>query len=243
MPPADDLHSLPARCEWLTDRALPILLGAQIDAAVRRQVARCLNRLPATAHLFQVGLMLARDSKSVRLCIRGVSQKEIVEYLNLLNWEGSPETLGDLLDTLGKKVQRIDLDLDVADRVLLGIAIECYPGWAGEQQAGFLAHLVSNDLCTARKAEAADLWTGMVDERHRPDTWPKDLRAASDFAGGRFQSTFVRTLHHVKVDYESGMAVRAKGYFGVHHKWLLRRESEDEKNSGGTNVLKHGRQV
>ena len=60
----------------------------------------------------------------------------------------------------------------------------------------------------------------MVHERVNRDIWPRDLRAASALMGGRFQSVFVRWLHHVKVVYRPGQPLEAKAYLAVKHYWF-----------------------
>jgi len=127
-PPHADLGSMPKACAWFTDLALPILLGEELGAAARGQVARCINLLPPEGRLFQAGLMLARDSQTARLCVRGISKGQIVEYLRAIEWKGAWLELESLLQSLEQKVERIDLDLDVTDRVLPKIGLECYTG-------------------------------------------------------------------------------------------------------------------
>jgi len=107
---AADPGLMPRHCAWLLDRALPLLIGRDVDGPTRCQVARCLNLLPAEARIFQVGLMLARASRITRLCVRGVSSKQIPEYLQALGWEGSFPELEGLLKSLAPLVERIDLD-------------------------------------------------------------------------------------------------------------------------------------
>jgi hypothetical protein len=217
MTPVADLHTIPSKCAWLTDLALPMLMGNKVSLTVRRQLARCINLLPGDARLFQVGLMLARASESVRLCVRGISRTQIVSYLKALAWEGPHNELETLIDSLEENVERIDLDFNADDRLLSTIGLECYI--SAERLPRFLAHLVSSKLCTAPKAKALGLWPGSVHQHMRPNVWPKDLLAASGLRGSGFQSTFVRFVHHVKLVYEPKAPLQAKAYIGIHHRW------------------------
>ena len=225
--PAGNNRLMPGHCAWLTDSALPLLLGGELDPALRDQIARCLNLLPPGACIFQVGVMLARASRITRLCVRGVSRTQIIEYLRALDYDISSGQLQELLDLLGPLVERIDLDMDVADRVLPKIGLEGYPVADASAIHQFLSHLVSCGLSTPAKAEALEFWRGMAHERLTPEIWPRDLLALSGFLGGRVHSVFARWLHHVKIVYQPGFPLQAKAYLAVHHLWLAPEQIKD----------------
>ena len=103
--------TMPEHCRWLTDTAVPMLLANKLESGTRSQIARCLNHLPEGAHIFQVGLMLARKPHFVRACIRGISATQLLEYIQALNWEGPFRDLVELVTMLEPLVLRFDLDL------------------------------------------------------------------------------------------------------------------------------------
>jgi hypothetical protein len=218
--PPVDKGQMPDRCAWLTDSALPLLVGGELHPALKTQIARCLNLLPPGACVFQIGLMLSRASSTTRICVRGVSKKQILEYLQVLDYDTSSGQLQALLELLGPMVERIDLDLDVSDRVLPKIGLECYLPTDTSAIHEFLNHLVSCGLSTPAKAEALESWRGMAHERLTPEIWPRDLLALSSFLGGRVHSAFARWLHHVKIVYQPGLPLQAKAYLAVQHIWL-----------------------
>jgi hypothetical protein len=191
---------MPPECEWLTDVALPMLLGGALDGAVRENVAWCLNHLPSSGCVFQVGLMLARESPITRVCVRGVAPEQIVAYLTDLAWEGTCDGLASFLALLQPKLKQIDIDLDLAERVLPKIGFECYDRNPPDESE-FLAYLVSSELCTARKAQAMATWPGISQLQGRG-------------------SAFERAVHHIKVDYQAATATQAKAYLGLHQRWL-----------------------
>jgi hypothetical protein len=225
--PAVDKSQMPDRCAWLTDSALPLLLGGELQPASRGQIARCLNLLPPGARMFQVGLMLSRASSITRLCVRGVSKAQILVYLEALDYDTSGGQLHALLEVLSPLVERIDLDLDVGDRVLPKIGLECYLPADTSAMHQFLRHLVSSGLSTPAKAEALELWGGMAHERLAPKIWPRDLLMLSSFLGGRVHSAFARWLHHVKIVYQPGLPLQAKAYLAVQHLWLAPEQIKD----------------
>jgi hypothetical protein len=228
--PAVDKSQMPDQCAWLTDSALPLLLGGELYPELKAQIARCLNFLPPGARMFQVGLMLSRASSITRLCVRGVSRKQILEYLQVLDYDTSSGQLHALLELLGPMVERIDLDMDVGDRVLPKIGLECYLPADTSAIHQFLNHLVSCGLSTPAKAEALESWRGMAHERSNPQIWPRDLSALSGFLGGRVHSTFARWLHHVKIVYQPGVPLQAKAYLAVQHLWLAPAQIKDLLN-------------
>lgn len=184
-------------CLWLTDVALPILLGAEMHEDHRAAVARCVSCLPARAHVFQVGIMLARQSQTCRLCVRGMSPAQLVEYLHALDWQGSRSELTSLLASFTGSIERLDLDLDVSDRVLPKIGLELYPSAERSQLPAFLRSLISTGLCTERKAAAICSWPGIAHEGLKP--WPEDLLAVYDQMDNRLHSVFDRAVHHIKL--------------------------------------------
>jgi hypothetical protein len=159
--------------------------------------------------------------------VRGISRTQIIEYLRALDYDTSSGQLHELLDLPGPLVERIDLDMDVADRVLPKIGLEVYPAADADAIHQFLNHLVSCGLSTPAKAEALESWRGMAHERLTPEIWPRDLLALSSFLGGRVHSVFARWLHHVKIVYQPGFPLQAKAYLAVQHLWLAPEQIKD----------------
>jgi hypothetical protein len=217
-----DVTNISSQCAWLTELALPLLLDSEIHSSFREQLARCLNLLPASAFVFQVGLMLTRVTKTTRLCIRGISRESIVEYLRAVDWQGRCSELEELLESLGQYVSRVDLDLDITDQVHPRIGLECYVDT--RRLPAFISYLVSSNLCTRRNQEALGQWQGVTIESPGSDFLPEDLLAGSKLPTYDSRNMFVRSLHHVKIVYRSGTALEAKGYLGVHHKCLAQEQ-------------------
>ena len=239
--PAPDTSEMPSHCAWLTDSALPILLGSSLDSSLRRQIARCLNFLPSSAYIFQVGLMLGRTSPITRLCIGGLSGTQIIEYLRVLDYYTPLTEVEDLVNSLDPLVERIKLDLDVADRVLPKIGLECRVDADRVAIRRFFNYLVSSNLSTPAKAEALQSWGGMAHERLTPDIWPRDLLALSCFLRERVHSAFARLLHHIKIVYQPDLPLQAKAYFGVSHLWLAPAALKDMLQQAAAGTLEQKR--
>jgi hypothetical protein len=235
------LKRMPEHCAWLTDQALPLLLGRPLDRSICRQVARCVNVLPAGARIFQVGLMLSRATAVTRLCVRGLASAQIPEYLKAIGWEGARGEVEAIADKLAPLVERIDLDIDVGDRVMPKIGLECYPAQDLTKLLAFMNYLMSGGLCVEPKADGLMRWAGLAHERVTPQIWPRELLALSSFLGGRVESAFFRWLHHVKVVHVPGHPPAAKAYLAVHHQWIAPSDLKQMLSRATSEPRNHGR--
>ena len=218
--------SAPDAYGWVTREALPLVLGRPLASATEEMVFRTLDALPRGANVFQVGVMLARASDAVRLCIVDLPAERVVEYLTGLGWAGDTEELQALVDGLATFVDRIVLDIDVADRLSGKLGFECYftdfrqPGEEARWRTLF-DHLVDEDLCRPEQREALLAYPGFVDQAQSAGVWPSHLAAAASLLGPRASSGMARVLHHVKIAYRPGEPLEAKAYLGGTHHWLV----------------------
>jgi hypothetical protein len=220
--------TIPYPHTWVTQTAIQLLRGHSLSSAVEKQLFRCLEALPTGVYVFQVGLMLARQSDMVRICLRGISPGKIIDYLSEIGWSGSTDALKTLLQELSTYVERIDLDLDVSESgVAAKIGLECYltlqpkyePRWIS-----FLDYLVKVGLCLPQKREALLTYPGYVREKNHRNQWPSHLLKLSQFLGQNHENVFMRGLHHIKVVYQSEKAIEAKAYCWVTHSLLSKQD-------------------
>lgn len=191
----------------LSTSALPLLLGHALNRATQRQIANCVARLPSGARLFQAGVMLARPSTFVRLCIRGLSPLEILPFLKDVGWAGNSERVKSVITAYSPAARRVDLDLDVADGIEPGIGLEWTTTATREAQNELLRRLVARNLCSSEKAAALRSWPGLVRAAKSPETTAPE-------------SWYVRELHHVKVAVRADGESNAKAYLAVYRTWL-----------------------
>jgi hypothetical protein len=214
---SDNLHSY----EWVA-RALKLLTGRILSDKVKHQLFNCFDLLPKEAYVFQIGVMLARKSDLVRICIRNISPEEILEYLSQINWQGCVSELKPILTRLSSLVDRIDLDIDVGEVILPKIGWECYlsrqPKWEPRWQL-FLNYLVEIGLCIPQKRDALLAYPGCLRERSHPELWPSSLLKLSNFLGSEYERVFFRGLHHIKVVYQP-QKLEAKAYLYASHNLL-----------------------
>jgi hypothetical protein len=219
--------SLSASHPWMTQTAIPLLRGHPLLPAVEQQLFRCLDTLPTGVQVFQVGLMLARQSELVRICLRGISPTQIIEYLSQIGWSGAIDRLQTLLAAVSTQIDRIDLDLDIgAAGVAAKIGLECYltlqpnyePRWTS-----FLDYLVKIGLCLPQKQAALLTYPGYMREKNHRDIWPSHLLRLSQFMGQNHENVFMRGLHHIKIVYQAESAIEAKAYCWVTHSLLNKK--------------------
>src|SRR5439155_14609912 len=113
---------------WVLDPALRLLRGVMLPPAAARTVAGCVGALPAGAHVFQVGLMLARPVDAVRLCVRDLEFSDLPAYLARVGWPGTWEEARTALAPFAELATRTALHLDVGSAVYPRIGLECYLG-------------------------------------------------------------------------------------------------------------------
>lgn len=196
--------------EWLPS-SISALTGVPLSQATCRQLASCLFALPEGGRIFQVGVMLSRPDRGVRLCALFMSVDDIVPYLSRIGWPGSIDVLRGELERWRPLVNGIRVDLDVADAVQAGVGLECY--WTEPSRTvAFFQQLVADGLCLPEKAGAALGWGGITHHRRYADAWPATLLAScpSDKS-----SVFLRWLHHVKIQIVGDGTKRAKAYLAV----------------------------
>jgi hypothetical protein len=185
----------------------------------------CFDSLPPHGQVFQIGVMLPRqsESNSVRLCVDGISNDQILEYLSNIGWTYPLTDLNDLLSELSQFVDVIRLNFSVKDVVHPKIGLECYidkqpkntPKWQL-----FLDYLVNMQLCTPEKANAVLKWPGYSEEKYYQEVWPINFAKASAFVYPGLKSTIARTLHHIKIVYHPHQPLQAKAYLWFSHRWL-----------------------
>lgn len=204
--------------QWVTQIALKLLLNREISRPIQHQIFKCFDTLPPEAYVFQIGVMLSRNTDVIRICIRDIAPEHILDYLTQLSWPGSLEELRFLLAQLSGLVDRIDLDLDVGETIAPKLGLECYleqqplvePRWAE-----FLDHLVASNLCVSSKRDDLLAYPGHVRQSHRPDLWSPQLKQFSNLLGSRYEMVLMKGLHHIKIVYQPEMPLSAKAYLAA----------------------------
>jgi hypothetical protein len=215
-------ENYPAEARALLD----LILERSLPRGASDRLRACWDALPQKAHIFQVGVMLARPTNAVRLCVQRLAPDQIIPYLARVGWPGSAGELRRLIDEIAGFVDGIGLDIDVGETVLPKIGLECSinDGAAGRAKLrALLEHLTTRGHCVPEKGAALLQWLGYCTERSDRERWPAHLLKASKDRGDDVMSAFGRTLSHVKVTYQDDARSVAKAYLGVRHYWITAR--------------------
>lgn len=216
--------------QWVDESVLALMLEKQLAADVKSKLLECVTNVPNGGRIFHIGLMLARTSNSVRLCLTGLSGTEILVYLYSIGWQDLSGNFAKIMDKISNFVDRLALDIDVSQTVNCKIGLECYFDaltLTGEnyKMNQFLDWLVENGLCTPDKSDALKKWRG-YNTKNSQEFWPQHLLATSELLKRNFASTIIRDVNHIKLVYSPSSPLQAKGYLSIEHYWHSRQDQK-----------------
>lgn len=197
-----------------------------ISRKIKSNLWRCAEYLPDAAWITHLGAMLSRSNAGVRVNIRGIAPDKLLNYLQKIGWQEDTNQLnqlGKIISSLEQFVDYIVLTFDVGETISPRIGLECFltkqppsePRWQL-----FLEYLVANNLCTPEKQKGLLAWPGISQKKDCPELWPKNLNNGDFFLNSQALSLFWRTISLIKIVYQPGMSVEAKGYLAFGHKWF-----------------------
>lgn len=205
----------------ITEAALRVVAAETPACLASGRLRECFAPLPPAASIFQVGVMNARPSRYVRICVALHNLRTTLAYLKAVGFPGDLDAVHRRLAWLGRYTHRLRLNLDIAEDVAPKLGIECYQ--RGPQLTrdwkDFLAALCREGACDPEKAEALLDYVGESRPEDEPGGWPESLTRASAWLGPRVRPHLVRTLHHVKVVMPPGGGLEAKAYLGTEYRW------------------------
>jgi ubiquinone/menaquinone biosynthesis C-methylase UbiE len=218
-----DLNRNPVREAQGLIEIISRLLNSSFSAHLKSNLRLCADALPDSAKITHVGTMLSRPDQGVRLNVKGIPSQQLLNYLLQIGWEDSTNTLSDLVSTLSELVDEIVLTFDIGETIHPRIGLECFlekqphtePRWQL-----FLDYLVERGLCTPAKQNALLVWPGFSQKTDQPDVWPQNLSWGDRFLGSQTLSVFWRTISLIKIIYQPGNPLEAKGYLAFAHRWL-----------------------
>lgn len=222
----------------MSDRELLIAtiarLMGQASLPTETAVRTCLRALPEGATIKFVGTMPSRGSNALRVNVAGIPTDRITDYLRSLGWPYPTIPLASTIATVSEATDDLILCLDLTDRVLPRIGIECIlreqpprdPRWNR-----LLNYLMTIDVCSDSKRQALLIWHGDTLRSQSTHYWPRNLELGDKLLGP-VASTFYRYLSHIKLVHQPDRPVEAKAYLGFFHQWI------DMNGRGG-----HGRRA
>ena len=173
--------------------------------------------------IFQIGIMLARESSALRLCLRDLADAdEAVQLLVDLDWTGDVEEVRLLLLELAPLCESIDLDIDLdtgpSPSIGAKLGIECSFGRSDKTMVytdKFTQWLVNQHMLSADCAEALVAYNGLVHQDANPAAWSSHLLKLAVLSGPDVANQIACWVHHIKVVYQQGEPLSAKAYLAA----------------------------
>jgi hypothetical protein len=205
----------------ITEAALEVVAAETPACLASGSLRRCFAPLPPAASIFQVGVMNARPSRYVRICVTLHNQRTALAYLEAVGFPGDLAAVHRRLAWLRRYTNRLRFNLDLAEDVAPKLGIECYLGGPGPERhwRDFLAALCREGACDPAKAAALLAYIGESRPEDEPGTWPPTFTAAAAWLGRGNRPVLIRSLHHVKVVLAPGRDLEAKAYLGAEYRW------------------------
>ena len=219
------------------------LLNQRMSPLLESNLRLCADSLPTGATISHLGAMLSRQAKAIRVNVKGIAPEQLSDYLGQIGWSDSTTAFSSLTSTLSEFVDYLLLSFDVGDAVLPRVGLECFlnnqpddePRWRM-----FLDYLVETELCTPAKKDAFLAWPGLSQKLSVPDLWPSNISFGDRFLGSRAFSLFWRRVSHIKLIYQPGMPLQAKGYLAFGHSWfapdVLTKKGQKTENRNQQNL-------
>ena len=217
VPTGTDLSAVRAagnRYRRVMEDALSKLVSPALTADPLATATGCYERMAGKAVGFEVGVMLARETKLLRLFMRNVPKDRIGDCLVTLGWPESVKELDDRLSGLLELAECVGLDIDVGQAISPKVGVELgfgrrilpAQGKEHEKWVRLFDALVTTNLCSAARRDALVAWPGGCRLILDHDVQYKGLRL-SDYP-------IYRALSHIKIVVEPGQPWSAKAYFG-----------------------------
>lgn len=200
-------------------------LGA--DPAAMRTLDLCYRAAPRGAQVFQVGMMLARPDRGLRILLRNLDAPAVELMLRRICAHAEATRVADAVRRWHQHTDAVFVSLDVGVQVggRVGLelmfhdqsALDYDPRWAE-----LLAVMHHDRLCSAAERDALLAWPGTTTQDTAGPHWPAGLTRAASLGLSSRQPAIARLINHAKLDLRPGVPTTAKAYFGWQTTWLRR---------------------
>src|SRR5262249_30752195 len=171
-----------------------------------------------------MGARIARPPDTVRLCIAGLKPEPVLDYVAALDWPGSCDELGTLLQTfadlfLSDTVALVHLDLDASLQPRIGLE-GYFPGQGPSQVRSqwdrVLEQGVAQGWCTPAKRTGLLQFPGVAEMVPAFGAWPSAYPFVQSCPGeSPHRHLLFRTINHLKFVHRPGLPMQAKAYVGI----------------------------
>jgi len=169
-------------------------IGGNGTSANYKLLLQVILKSPPGSWVSQIGQMLAREDRNLRVFIQDLPLGTIPHFLTELNYSGNIHNdLLDLLRSADSLCKKVELDLDIGVNLGKNIGIELYFDHI-KNALSFLKLLQENGLCTMEKYESLN-------------SHLLKLRVDKFDSMNRFFS-------HFKIGFDGNSSLKAKAYIG-----------------------------
>ena len=180
---------------WITETALPMLLDFSISDRQRQHLYNCMQFLPLNTRVtFYVGVMYPRQTQSIRFVTRGLKIKQVLPYLESIQYSEIAEKIQSLVEDLSPVVDFINPSFDVGTDIESRLGLECWINdYSKERWIDVVEYLSEKKLCLLDKKMALIAYL------------KKNITT----------DTICSKISHVKIIYQSCHPVEAKVYLQI----------------------------
>ncbi len=243
-----DIHNLQIPCYFLTLKTEVLKKQNNIDQKVAQILKiisllndhnalheskihlfkHCLENLPDSSSITQIGVMLSRGQDKIRINIEKLHGQEIANYLSKIINTPVDQELQKVISIFTPLSDRIILTFDLENETIgKRIGLECFLNQQPKKEPRwheFLDILVKKNCCTPEKKEFLLNWTGLTQKKDIQTPWPKNLKQLEPWMEKDIISVFFRTINHLKLVYQPPLNLEAKAYLGFGHSWFNSRQ-------------------
>ncbi|HEY9608789.1 hypothetical protein [Allocoleopsis sp.] len=200
------------------------LLNYSVSSKLESNLRLCVESLPKGAKVEHLGAMLSRPCQPLRVIMSDIPLKRVADYLIQIGWVDPTSKFFDLLSSLENfgDILRL-LSFDIGNTIHPRIGLEFFPKKSSLDESQwqlFLNYLIEIGLCSPGKKNALLTWPGLSQKADHLELWPKELTGGELLLGSRAFSIFWRTINHIKIVYQPGSPLEAKGYVMFGHQWV-----------------------
>jgi hypothetical protein len=191
------------------------------NCAQAKTLKRCIERAPSAVLRLQLGLMFARHTPPIRLCLQPIGDEELIDFLKAISWPGSLTVAARSVATYRSVCDGFGLHLDVAESINPCAGLELlYREKAQESQPAqerrwidLFDRLITDGLCSEAVRDKLLIWASKrvfeapLIERLIAGAFPADEVL--------LHGTFYTGLAHVKLSLDREGKLSAKAYFGA----------------------------
>lgn len=169
-----------------------------------------MNQIPLQGQLFQLGSMLGRPGRDIRVCVNQLRFDVVPGWLSDIGWMGDVKGLSEFLNRLSPFLRAFAIDLNLTQNgPSKKIGIECYIDWEDtniDQWALFINTIEEFVACSSSKRKGLLKYPGSI-------LLPARSRKTVD---NNLCFSLFKSIHHIKLGFDDGQITDAKVYLSIY---------------------------